>query len=342
MIQFYKGTEDKYLESSDTLSGAICFTTDTHKIYIDGEPYGGDDSDAYNTAMPDDLTVPETIGGIEAGTSVSDLKTKTQSQIIDDLLFPEINPTVVAPSAVVSFSSSFTTNNIYEIGATAPQDSDIIVSFNRGKGTVVGQDDKNRAGAQTSVTKKYNNTTSFAQHIISEQMSYNAVVAYGQGDTLVTSKGNIATHDSKGSSITNPLPAGNVTSNTISIYGAYPYFCNGQSASNSVLDENLPESATPDTKLPLQKMTDTLVGAKFASEATAGRFVFEYPSVKNVTKVEFMNPLSGNWTELSIDGFSKTSAGNKTIQGSQVPYMTLTTTGDLLGASQLRFTVANS
>lgn len=342
MIQFYKGTENKYLESSEDLSGAVCFTTDTHKIYMDGESYGGDSSDSYNTSMPDDLTVPETIGGISAGTSVSDLKTKTQSQIIDDLLFPEINPTVTAPSATASFSSSFTSNGIYEIGAVAPQMSDINVSFNRGKGVVAGQSDKYRAGAQTSVTKKYNNTTSFSAKIVSGQMQYNAVVSYGQGDTLITSKGNTATHDSKGQSLTNPLPAGNVTSNTISVFGAYPYFCNGQSASNSSLDNDLPESATSNTKLPLQKMTDTLVGAKFASEATAGRFIFEYPSVKNVTKVEFMNPLSGNWTELSMSGFAKSSDGNKTIQNLQVPYMKITTTGELLGASQLRFTVTNA
>lgn len=343
MIQFYRGTEENYNTNKDSLTDAIVFTTDTHKIYMNEQMYGGSDSsDMYESAMDDEIEVPNAVGGIAAGTTAGELKKKTQSQVLDDLLFPEINPTVTAPSATTSFGSSFKVNTIYEIGAVAPQEADINVTFNRGKGVVASQPDKYRAGAQTSVTKKYNNGTSFTAKIVLGQMSYNAVVAYGQGDTLVTSKGNKATHDSKGSSITNPLPAGNVTSSTISIFGAYPYFCNGQSASNSTLDDNLPASATPNTKLPLQKMTDTLVGAKFASEATAGRFVFEYPSVKDVTKVEFMNPLSGQWTELSMSGFAKSSSGNKTIQSLQVPYMKITTTGELLGASQLRFTVANS
>lgn len=254
-----------------------------------------------------------------------------------------INPTITNPSAAISFTGGFSNNGIYEIGSTAPTADNLNVTFNRGKATVPGQADKFRAGEQTGVTKQYNNTQSFELKVISGQMLYNAIVSYSVGDTLVTSEGNKATNDSNGSPIENPLSAGSVTSNNISIFGTYPYFCNGQSCSTSQVDSRLPTEVTPDTKLPLQKLTDTLVGAKFASEAsTKTRLLFEFPSIKNVTKVEYMNTLSGKWEMLNIGEFDITTNGEKTIQGQQVAYSKITTNSDLKGALQCRFTVSNA
>lgn len=258
-------------------------------------------------------------------------------------LTPDMNPTIINPSASITFSSGFKAGSVYEIGSLAPQESNLNVTFNRGKATVTGQDDKYRAGQQTGVTKQCNNTEVFQETVIAGTMTYNAIVTYSQGDTLLTSEGNIATSDSNNRPIENPLPAGSVTSNTISIYGTYPYFCNGQSCSTSTIDNNLPDITYPNTKLPLQKLTDTLVGAKFASEASTNtRLLFEFPSIKTVTKVEYMNTLSGNWETLDIGEFEISTSENKVIQEQQVQYSKITTSSDLKGALQCRFTVTDA
>lgn len=167
-------------------------------------------------------------------------------------------------------------------------------------------------------------------------MQYNYHAAYAQGEQLVTSWGN------KASIQPNPLPAGAVNSEAIYIYGTYPYFCNGDNASTSAGEGNMPSAPTPNKKLKLYKWTDTLIGAKFASEASTGtRLEFKFPSTKNVTKVEFFNTVSGKWEVFSSANYVISDAGNIAVQSVNVAYKKLTTQGALSGALQLRFTVAN-
>lgn len=60
------------------------------------------------------------------------------------------------------------------------------------------------------------------------------------------------------------------------------------------------------------------------------------------TKVEYFNTLGNSWEELSMSEFAKSSAGNKQIQGSNVAYTQITTTGSLKGEMQCRFTVTDN
>lgn len=298
--------------------------------------------DKFQSALGDSVQVPSTVGGIKAGTTVSQLKGKKQNEIIDMLLFPEQQPTVANPSASISLKNSFKANGVYEVGAVGPVQGDFTTGFNRGTCTVAGQAAKNRAGAlDSSKSFIYVGGSSPSQTLPAKvtlgAVSYYYVAAYGQGDTLLTSWGN------KASVSPNPLPAGTVNSGTIYIYGTYPYYCNGASASSSAQDTNFPGAAAPGTKLPLQTWTDTLVGVKFASEASTGtRLVFEFPATKQVTKVEFMNTVSGKWEVFSSGNYAVSSSGNKTVQGASVAYKKLTTQGSLSGALQLRFTLANA
>ena len=300
------------------------------------------DADKFQSALGDSVQVPSTVGGIKAGTTVAQLKGKKQNEIIDMLLFPEQQPTVQAPTASISLKNAFKANGIYEVGAVAPAHADFTTGFNRGTCTVAGQPSKNRAGAlDSSKSSVYVGGSSPSQSLPAKvslgAVSYYYLAAYGQGDTLVTSWGN------KASVTPNPLPAGTVNSGTIYIYGTYPYYCNGASASSSAQDTNFPGAAAPGTKLPLQKWTDTLVGAKFASEASTGtRLVFEFPATKQVTKVEFMNTVSGKWEVFAAGNYAVSSSGNKTVQGASVAYKKLTTQGALSGALQLRFTLSNA
>ena len=294
----------------------------------------------YRSEMPDGLEVPNNLGGLKAGQTAADLKKKSISQILDDLIFPELQPTVTAPSASISFTSGFSNNQILEVNATAPQSpTNFITGYSQGSSKVAGQSDKKRGGSLISGSSFiYYGTasvTTLPTKVVLGTMSYRYRAAYEEGELCITSKGNKASIDP------NPLSSGTVDSGTIQIYGTYPYFCNGQSASSSSQDTNFPSTVTDNTKLPLQKWTDTLVGAKFASEASTGtRIVFDFPSTKRVTKVEFMNTVSGKWENFS--GWSTSTTSEKIIQSVSVAYSRLTTTGALSGAIQLRFTIANA
>lgn len=300
------------------------------------------DYDKYKSALGVNVQMPNAVGGIAAGTTVSKLNGKTQNQIIDMLLFPEQQPTVQAPSAGIAFAGGFSNNGISEVGAVAPvSGTNITTSFNQGYGRAAGQPDKKRAGALNSEASfiyyggQETNKT-LPTKISLGTMQYNYHAAYAQGEQLVTSWGN------KASIQPNPLPAGAVNSGAIYIYGTYPYFCNGDNASTSAGEGNMPSAPTPNKKLKLYKWTDTLIGAKFASEASTGtRLEFKFPSTKNVTKVEFFNTVSGKWEVFSSANYVISDAGNIAVQSVNVAYKKLTTQGALSGALQLRFTVAN-
>ena len=326
--------------SAKVKEGENILKVDSTGLYIDKSILDSQIGDSkYKSALPDELTTPSKHGGLAAGVSVSALKEKTLSQLFDDILFEEIQPTVKAPSCSISPKGSWANNGIYEVGAAAPSnaETDFDISFDRGTCTVVGQPTKYRAGTETSRDVKLGSSAlQPSSKITLGKMTYNLTVNHGEGDTLITSKGNQATVRP------NPLTAGSVSA-TCEIYGTYPYFCNGQSASSSNQDTNLPASVTPNTKLPLQKWTDTLIGAKFASEASTGtRLEFIYPNTKNVTKVEFFNTVSGKWEVFGADKYTTSAAEQQNIQGVQVDYMKLTTTGFMSGALQLRFTVADA
>lgn len=369
-IKFYRGAKSLYDAASKHLN-AIYFATDTKELLMNGTNYGGggitdvrfdknsnklivskiEENTEYDltelvkfkTSLPDTLTTPTKLGGLPAGTKVETLKTKTLSQLFEDILFEELQPNVNAPSASISFKSPFNANQILEVGATAPTAEQIQTGFNRGNCTVVGQPTKYRAGELISDDQTFvycgNSTANktLPLKVTLGTMQYNYQAHHGEGDTLVTSKGN------KASLTPNPLTAGLVKSGAVYLYGTYPYYCNGASASSSAGDTKFPVAAAPDTKLPLQKWTDTLIGAKFASEAATGtRLEFYFPSEKNVTKVEFYNTVSGKWEVFGTDKYAISDAGNKTVQGAKISYKKLTTTGAMSGALQLRFTVANA
>lgn len=298
--------------------------------------------DIYKSALEASIQMPNTVGGIAAGTTVATLNGKKQNEIIDMLLFPEQQPQVVAPSATILLSSGFINNEIMEVGMAAPvAGTNIRTAFNQGYGRVAGQPDKKRAGALNSEASfiyyggQESNKT-LPTKVVLGTMQYNYHAAYAQGEQLVTSWGN------KASVQPNPLPAGTVNSGAVYIYGTYPYFANGADASTSNGDGNMPSAPTPNTKLKLYKWTDTLIGAKFASEASSGtRLEFKFPSTKNVTKVEFYNTVSGKWEVFASANYAISDAGNIQVQGAPVAYKKLTTQGAMSGALQLRFTVAN-
>lgn len=298
--------------------------------------------DIYKSSLGNTVQMPNTVGGIAVGTTVATLNGKKQNEIIDMLLFPEQQPQVIAPSATILLSSGFINNEIMEVGMAAPvADTNIRTAFNQGYGRVAGQPDKKRAGVLNSEASfiyygEQESNKTLPTKVVLGAMKYNYHAAYAQGEQLVTSWGN------KASVQPNPLPAGAVNSGAVYIYGTYPYFANGKDASTGNGESDMPSAPIANNKLRLYKWTDTLIGAKFASEASSGtRLEFKFPSTKNVTKVEFYNTVSGKWEVFASANYVISDAGNIQVQGVPVAYKKLTTQGAMSGALQLRFTVAN-
>lgn len=68
----------------------------------------------YNTSLDSTLSMPTSVGGISAGTTVASLSSKNFVQLFDDLLFPTVSPTYTIPT--ITIVSSVT--GIVEIGLT--------------------------------------------------------------------------------------------------------------------------------------------------------------------------------------------------------------------------------
>lgn len=327
-----EGTPKKiYVSKKET----TLYTWDNEYIQLGG-------ISSYESEIQDKETiVPESIGGIEAGTKLSQLEGKTFGQMFDYLLFPEINPTVQNPSASISFVS-FSNNGIYKVGAAAPAKSNFSTSFNRGLCSVVGQPNKNRAG-ELDLVRSFIYYGSIQQSLPTEiplgQTTYRYRAYHEQGDTLLTSKGNVATKNSLGSTITNPLPAGYVDSNSISIFGTYPYISNGKTTTDNI-DKDYPTEMV-EAELPLQKWSDTKVNVKYASEASTGiRAMFKFPATRTVVKVELKDDLSGDWSDVTSSFTQAASAGTVNVEGTEITYNSITTKNvSLLGNCHYRFTL---
>lgn len=301
-------------------------------------------STTYNSNMPDDLQVSSSHGGIAQGTTAGELKTKTWAQLMDDILFPTVQPTVTNPSASIALSSGFSNGSVYEIGAAAPvAGTSVKGSFSRGTSTVVGQTTKYRAGTlieDESYVATGNGSQELPTTIALGAMTYKYHASYGQGDTLVDSKGNTATISP------NPLPAGSVESSNVTIYGTYPYFSNGVKASTSSNElGSLPTSFVDNAKFTSLFRIDNnaQVAAKFASEAEHSTKAKLYvPATKTVTAVKAMNSFTGKFDVDFTAWEVLAGTVNQTVQGQEVAYKVWTTTGGYQGGNQYLFTIANA
>lgn len=292
----------------------------------------------YNSEMDGTLTTTAAFGNIPAGTPLSQLKAMTLTQLLDKAFIKEQQPNVTAPSAAISFKSGFANGGVYEVGATAPAATNFNTSFNRGSATLAPNAGKYRAGAATgSPVIKCGNSTTLPAKIALNGQSYTATYSYGAGDELKTSYGN------KASVSPNPLPAGSVTSGSVTVYGSYLFYCNGAAATDAYVGDNGFPTSMAEVALPLKRWDTATFVVAFASEALTGVHAhFDIPASKKVTKVECFNNVSGKWDiTLGTNDYEEVDTASKTVNGSAVAYKRIQTKGDLAGARQLRFTVAN-
>lgn len=261
----------------------------------------------YLSSVSNDIATVEAIGGIPAGTTAGELKKKTVSQILDDLLFPTVYPTFQAPTASLSFKSTSATPALQEIGttgSTVPTAGSFNTGFNQGKIMIAGVEKQKRAGALKEgesfiyINNEPDNKD-FPTEIPNGTITYKYRAAYEAGPQPL---------DSKGGNYQSPLPAGSVDSSAVTVTGVYPYFTNK--------DKN-----DAFAKLPLTTNTK-LTGLKFVAEGT-NKHIFKLPATYTVTKIEMLNTLSNQYEDFGVSRFTKTTESIQ-VQGKAVSYAVYT------------------
>lgn len=329
---FFRGVKSKYVAAT-THKDKLYFATDTKELLLNDVSYGGGGVQEvalsgtklviqmtdgtskevelaellkYKSALADDIATVEALGGIPAGTTVADLKKKTISQVLDELIFPTVYPTFQAPTASLSLKSTSTTPTLQEIGTTGasvPTAASFNTGFNQGKIMIAGVEKQKRAGALKSsesfiyIGDPSNKT--FPTEIPDGSITYKYRAAYEAGPQPL---------DSKGNNYQTPLAAGTVDSAAVTVTGVYPYFTN---------KANVAAFA----KLPLTTST-TLSDLLFVAEGP-NKHAFKIPAAYTLTKVEMLNTLSGKYEDFGVSKWTKTTE-NIEVQGKQVSYAVYT------------------
>lgn len=124
-----QGTENGYKKDGNTpidkdnyneaYKNIIYYTSDTKKVYLNGESYGGGEAETYTPNASDDAVVD-----VQSVTA-EELKGKTVNEVLDTLLFPEYNASAgTLPS--IKISNGDTT---LEVGETIPQATYTITAY---------------------------------------------------------------------------------------------------------------------------------------------------------------------------------------------------------------------
>ena len=309
-------------------------------VSVSGGSFTGDISTShvfYDPALDPSLAMPNTVGGIPAGTTVYDLQGDSLRSILNDLLFPTVNPTYVAPSG------SFTDNvaDLQEIGAIInPQ---FTASFNRGQILVSGNFQDYRSG----LPNRYVFTDASANTLLIDASSTslsnvqtvnNYLVKIGNqsfGTTIFYDEGP-QPYDNKGNPYGAPLAAGSAGAYTTFFEGVYPLFA---TTSN----------ITTLTKQTLVSMlSGNNISMTLVAETGGNKQKFEIPTSwtgaptnRPLVGVQQYNTFSSQWDTPggsladSLTLWSKSSV-TESVQGNTINYTRYEYNGTDRGSVQIR------
>ena len=313
------------------VNGALTFTAPTSPdliqkvgyavasdvLLLDINPAGTNGvSDTYTNPSPSVVTV----GGITAGTTFSN---QTLTDVMDLMLYPELFPSIVAPSNAFSLTQA----GLHEIGEVIGT-LNFTASFNRGSISPAYGTSGFRAGLPntygytgtglpaTQASTALTDLQLFSSYtVLSGAQSWTADVSYDIGEQPKSSKGN---------NFNTPLAAGTTGTHSVSITGVYPWFY------NSV-------ALTTMTKQSLVATNSVLTTNMIAEDGTNKQELQTADTWNNASKLEQYNTLSGQWDIILLTSFTKTTT-TQTIQGSVITYNVYTYNGPTSGARSLRWT----
>lgn len=275
----------------------------------------------YTNALPSAITV----GGIAAGTTFSN---KTMTQMFDDMLYPELNPTLTAPSSTFTL----TQEGLQEIGAVITT-LNFGATFSRGSISPAYTTSGFRAGSPNQYTYTGTGLSNKALTALTDSntvsnytvaagaQSWTGRVAYDAGPQPLSSKGN---------NYNTPLAAGNTGIVTRTITGVYPFFATTV-------------GITTQTKQALVAHNSTYFAASMVAESGSDKQTARFPAAFSaVVGIQFYNTVSSAWEYLggskanSLLLFTVTDV-NITVNSVSVAYKKYTHNSSTIGARQLRF-----
>jgi hypothetical protein len=299
-----KGTEGITVE--DGSNGIIT-------LGLDASIAGGS---VYDSSLDPSTTMPSSVGGIPAGTTVSDLNGDTISSLWDALLFPTAYPTLTAPNN--SFSSN--AGSLQEIGASI----NIIFSASFSRGSISPQYSA-ASPYRSGLPNTYTYTgTGIAGAVISTSLTdvstltgYTVISGSQSWTNTVSYDAGVQPYDSKGNPYNSPLAAGTTTAKTVSLEGVYPLF--GTTVNISTL-----------TKQTLVSMiSGDNISFTLVAESGGNKGAFEIPdawlSLRSLVGVQTFNTVSNQWeyqggTAGASLTYWTTSSVQETIQGNPINY----------------------
>lgn len=364
-IKFFRGPEDGYLEGRKRklFEDALYFATDTNIIYLNDKAYGGnglptgvnkvvtqvaihnsgkllvrysDGSDVtlypikYVSQYEDDMEVPNTIGGITAGTKVEDLKSKSISEVLDALLFPTIDPTLKTnPSVVFDFiedKHKGTTSVTVELGTPVLQVSQ--ASLNKGKWTT----DEDYAGNIESYKYIFNingnevvNSESDSAKVpgISETFytepvrnTYKATIQYAS-TSVKNNKGEVVSG------------SGGTATKTLTVDVGVNWYASTDIDKQSIIPQGLASLTS--------SVTNTVTLQPHSSTDTGYKQSIKIPVKSGITpKIESYDPSNGVWGD-ETRNWSKEEV-IETVNNIEVTYAHYTFKDSNRGATQVRIT----
>jgi hypothetical protein len=257
--------------------------------------------------IPDEgVSTVDKLGGIAANTSSDKLSGKTINELLNLMLFPEVNGKATAPSVTIGKSTNF--NKILEKGVAGPTLSDFTTTFDDGDlSYAVGEDGvvvKNAANTSgvisSGITCGSDTVTDAAtpSKLTADSYTYKLTVNAGSAEL------SLATN--KGKAISGAYAGGNLTASTkISLY--YPMYCGVITAT--------PETITSGD---ITSLTSSLVAdhnaKKLIADGTEGRLCFAVDSSRTYTKFVDSNTFDATLS------YTKVTVKIKTQYGLEVDY----------------------
>jgi hypothetical protein len=316
----YLSYEDSSTIRIDT---SIALTTDISTSHI-----------WYDTVLDPCLSMPNSVGGIPAGTTAGDLYGENVTNILDNLLFPTVQPTLTAPFATFVMSPATT---LYEVSANIAF-LQFTTTFNQGSIYNGAIYQNIRSGSPNGYIYSGNNLIDvssnsltniqgFAYNVGLGNQSWSSQVSYDSGPQPLDNKGNNA--------IAGPLIAGTLNSSPArTITGAYPLFATTV-------------NITALTKQPLVLMTadpaPSTSGMLLVAESGGNKQSFEIPIAwpSPLVGIETYNTVSTQWEfELgsAIASLTRwtTSIATETIQGYTISYTQYTYNGPDRSSTSIR------
>jgi len=310
--------------------GPVVITQDGSTILVDSSIVK-----IYDTSIASNLETYVEVGGIEPGTLVSDLKGDTYTDILNQMLFPLIEPLYQDPSFI---SWTKNGNDLYEVDANPAITFTAV--FDRGTITINDIFQDYRSGVPNTYHYSgpgWNEDISDSSLVHSQLenldltigiQTWSCYISYNEGGQPI---------DSYDNSIGIPFPAGNTSSRSLSIEGVYPLYATSVSTDDPSVKQSL-----------VSMVSGNDVEITLAAEINNYKQSFDIPD--SWTGVPTNRPLQGIQTYNSLGddfeyqggdethslSFWNTSSVYHTIQSNLVSYTRYTYNGDDRGNAKVR------